>query len=109
MPIPPGLVARLRTGGSNLDGRATDEAVRTALARARASGLPSPFDSARAGGRRAGTEGGRIGAGIRADRLAAALLIPVHDKALNILKQRAYPDVLPEGNDAPAEDTNHVA
>ena len=109
MPIPPGLVARLRTGGGSLDGRATDEAVRTALARARASGLPSPFDSARAGGRRAGTEGGRIGAGLRADRLAAALLVPVHDKALKILIRRAYPDVLPEGNDAPAEDTNHVA
>ena len=54
VPIPSGLVARLRASGGATDGYATDAAVRTALARARASGLPSPFDSIRAGGRRAG-------------------------------------------------------
>lgn len=90
LPVPPGLVARLRDGGSGRDGRATDDAVRTALARARASNLPSPFDPARAGGYRTDSDGGRIGAGVQADRLAAALLIPVHDWTLMKSLERAY-------------------
>ena len=109
MPIPSGMIARLRAGGGALDGQTTDEAARAALSRARASGLPSPFDPARTGSRRTGTEGGRIGAGVRPDRLAAALLIPVDERVLRILIQRAYPDALPEENHSPAEDTNDAA
>ena len=111
MPIPPGLVARLRAGGGNRDGRAADAAVRAALTRARASGLPSPFESGRAGGRRPGAEGGRIGAGLRADRLAAALLIPIDDRALKMLVERAYPGTLAEVEEhvESAEDANDAA
>lgn len=90
MPIPPGLVAWLRSGTSSSDGRVTDAAVRAALARARSSGLPSPFESGRAGGRRSGAEISRIGAGIRPDRLAAALLIPIGDRMLKLLVERVY-------------------
>ena len=104
LPIPPGLITRLRAGGDSHDGQATDEATRAALARARASGLPSLFDPARAGGRRAGTKGGRIGAGLQADRLAAALLIPVGDHGLKILVNRAYPGVIPEHKVESTED-----
>ena len=44
LPVPPGLIARLRAGGDSRDGRATNTAVRLALARARAPAclLPSP-------------------------------------------------------------------
>ena len=108
-PVPPGLVARLRTGGGSRDGRATDAAARAALARAGASGLPSPFASERAGGRRPGAEGGRIGVGLRADRLAAALLVPIDDHALNILVERAFPEAFPEATVESAEDTNDAA
>ena len=108
MPIPPGLIARLRTGGGSRDGRATDPVVRAALARARASGLPSPFESGRAGGR-IGAEGGRIGVGLRADRLAAALLVPIGDHALKILVERAFPEAFPEETVESAEDTNDAA
>ena len=109
MPVPPGLVARLRTGGDSIDGRTTDTVVRAALARARASGLPSPFESQRAGGRRPGAEVGHIGAGLRADRLAAALLIPIDDRALKILVERAFPGAFPEEHLESAEDTNDAA
>ena len=78
IPLPPGLLARLRAGN-------VDEAVRSALARARASGIASPFGEAIAGG---GTD---FGVGIAGDRLAAALLIPIHDYALRTLLERAYP------------------
>ena len=83
LPVPPGLVQRLRAAGGACDGRAADDAVRVALARARASGLPSPF---------AGSHGSRFGVGVRADRLAAALLIPVGDAALKSLLDRVYAD-----------------
>ena len=111
LPIPPGLVARLRTGGGGLDGRVTDDAVRTALARARASGLPSPFDPAGTDARGAGDAGGRIGAGVRADRLAAALLIPVRDRMYANLFERAYfaPGVPPEKRDHATEGTYDAA
>ena len=109
MPIPPGLVARLRTGGPSLDGSATDTVVRAALARARASGRPSPFEPERAGGRRSGAKGNRIGAGLRAERLAAALLIPIDDHALKMVVERAYPDALTEEHVESAEDTNDAA
>lgn len=108
MPVPPGLVARLRAGGASRDGRATDAAVRTALARAAASGLPSPFDPGRAGPRAAGVEGGRIGAGVAADRLAAALLIPIDDRALVTLLERAWPGAPPEDDNPTTEETTHA-
>ncbi len=109
MPIPPGLVSQLSTGGTLPDGHATGVAVRAAMARARASGLPSPFDPARAGGRRVGAEDAPIGAGLRADRLAAALLIPVYDKSLESLVRRAYPGTLTEDTDQPDKDTDNAA
>lgn len=90
MRVLPTIVARLRSGGGLADGHAIHAAVHSALARARASGLPSPFDPARFRSR--GThEGGLIGTGIAADRLAAALLIPIDNKALRSLLDRAYP------------------
>ena len=99
LPVPPGLIARLRAGGPARDGRATNEAVMTGFARARASGLPSPFGTA---GPRAPTgRDGCIGAGLPADRLAAALLIPVGDRGLASLIRRAYPGAPPEPDDSP--------
>ena len=91
LPVPPGLIARLRAGGDSRDGRVTDAAVRLALARARASGLPTPFAAARPGSRGSTVEGGRMGAGVPADRLAAALLIPISKRGLSALIERAYP------------------
>ena len=108
LPVPPGLISRLRAGGDSLDGRATDAAVRLALARARASGLPTPFDGARSGARQSALEGGRTGAGVRADRLAAALLIPIGDQALTALIERAYPGAVPEDDDMTTEDTTNA-
>lgn len=106
VPVPPGIVTRLRSGAGQHDGRATDAAVRMALARARASGLPSPFDPAESPGR--GTHEGRnlIGAGIPADRLAAALLIPIDSEAVTRLIDRAYPK--PDADNPTTEDTTHV-
>ena len=78
VPLPPGLVARLRGGD-------VDAAVHLALARARASGLASPFTH--------GSAGPTTGFGVGTDgrRLAAALLIPIHDHQLRTLLDRAYP------------------
>ena len=73
LPIPPGLIARLRSGG-------IEEAVRLALARARASGIACPFASPIMPQK---TETCR--------RLAAALLIPLDEYGLQILMERAYP------------------
>ena len=78
IPLPPGMVARLRRGD-------VDGTVRLALARARASGIASPFahaSDARASGFGVGTDG---------RRLAAAMLIPIHDHQLQTLLDRAYP------------------
>ena len=104
LPLPPGLLARLRAGGGSRDGRATDEAVRAALFRARASGLASPFDPAGSYGHAAT----RIGAGVRADRLAASLLIPIGDRDLKALLARAWPDALP-GDGLQTEETTDDA
>ena len=104
MPVPPGLVARLRAGGDSNDGRATDAAVRLAMGRARASGLPTPFDA----GRTSARASGRMGAGVPADRLAAALLIPIGDRALKALVERAYPGA-PTDDYLTTEDTTHGA
>ena len=94
MPVPPGLVARLRAGGNTLDGRATGAAVRLALARARASGLPTLFDARALGRTESMIAGGHMGAGVPADRLAAACLIPIGDRELTALIDRAYPGAL---------------
>ena len=76
IPLPPGLLGRLRGGD-------VDAAVALALNRARASGIASPFAAA----------GGATGFGVGLDgrRLAAALLIPIHDHQLRALLDRAYP------------------
>ena len=108
MPVPPGLIPRLRAGGDSLAGQATDAAMRLALTRARASGLPTPFDAARSGARESALESGRMGAGVRADRLAAALLIPIGDQALTALIERAYPGAAPEDDDMTTEDTTNA-
>ena len=108
MPVPPGLIARLRAGGNSRDGRATDAAVRLALGRARASGLPTPFRAARPGSRVSTGEGGRMGAGVPADRLAAALLIPVSARELATLIERAYPGDPTDDDHVTTEDTTHA-
>ena len=109
MPVPPGLVARLRAGGDSRDGRVTDAAVRLALARARASGLPTPFDAARSGSRESAIESGRMGAGVLGGRLAAALLIPIGDRDLTDLIERAFPGALLEDDNVTTEDTTNAA
>ena len=109
LPVPPELIPQLRAGGNRRDGRASDAAVRTALARARGSGIPSPFDPARSGGRQGIAECSRHGAGVLADRLAAALLIPISDRALKTLVNRAYPGVIAEPNTESMEDTTDAA
>ena len=107
--VPPELVPQLRTGGNRSDGRASDAAVRIALARARGSGIPSPFDPARSGGRPGIAERSGYGAGVPADRLAAALLIPIGAPALKILVNRAYPGALAESHTESMENTNDAA
>ncbi len=105
MPVPPGLVARLRAGADSSDGRATDAAVRLAMGRARASGLPTPFGAASERPQAAG----RMGAGVPADRLAAALLIPIGDRALAALVERAFPGAPNDDDHLTTEDTTHGA
>ena len=109
LPVPPGLLARLRAGGNSRDGRTTDAAVRLALARTRASGLPSPFGAGRSHSRGSTLEGGRMGAGVSADRLAAALLIPISDRGLSVLIERAYPAAPTNNDNVTTEDTTHGA
>lgn len=85
LPIPPGLIARLRrkdVGG----------AIESAVHRMRASGLASPF-----------AEATNLGASLDTDRLAAALLIPINDYALTQLMKRAYPK--PEDKGEPNTNT----
>lgn len=101
LPVPPGLIARLRADQ-------TDAAVRAALARARASGLASPFDPARMGGTKT-----RFGAGLEGDRLAAALLIPISPITLKKLIETAYEeprdDEVPPTEPHPSEETTDAA
>ena len=73
LPIPPGLIARLRSGR-------VEEAVGVALGRARASGIACSFVNPGI------PQTTRIGR-----RLAAALLIPLDEYGLQILMERAYP------------------
>ena len=103
LPIPPGLVARLKAAGAATDGASTARAVAVALSRARSSGLPSPYDPFQAGGRPTTEPVGRMGVGIRADRLAAALLIPVSGLGLDRLLRQAYPASTSEPTE-PSED-----
>ena len=108
LPIPPGLVAHLRAGGGDRNGRATDDAVRNSLARARASGLPSPFDPGLAGGRSGASAASRFGTGTSANRLAAALLIPITNDTLKSLLYRAYPGAIQQANSTSTEDTTNA-
>ena len=73
LPIPPGLVARLRSGR-------VKEAVSLAHTRARASGITCPFANPGI------PQSARIGR-----RLTAALLIPLDEYGLKTLMERAYP------------------
>ena len=100
LPLPQGLLARLRAARGCLNGQATDEAVRAAFNRARASGLVSVFDPARLHG----PPSSRIGAGVRADRLAASLLIPIRNRTLKKLLVQAYPN-----NNTHIQETNDAA
>jgi len=109
MPVPPGLLAGLRAGGNSPDGTATDGAVRQALARTRASGLPSPFGTGRGSSREARAGSGCMGAGVPADRLAAALLIPIGDGGLASLIERAYPGAPTADDHMTTEDTTDAA
>ncbi len=98
--LPQGLLPRLRSAGGSLNGQSTDEAVCLAFNRARASGLVSLFDPVRLHGR----PSSRIGVGVRADRLAASLLIPIGKRTLKELLARAYPN-----NDTHIQETNDAA
>ena len=109
LPVPPGLIARLRAGGDSRDGRVTDAAVRLALSRARASGLPAPFAAARLGSQGSASEAGRMGAGVAADRLAAALLIPIDDRDLTTVIEHAYPGAPTDDDHVTTEDMTHGA
>ncbi|GAA0570896.1 type I-G CRISPR-associated protein Cas8g1/Csx17 [Caenispirillum bisanense] len=85
LPVPPGLVARLRRGDLGT-------VVRDGLARARASGLSSPFVGERA-----------FADGVSDPRrLAAALIIPLDDAGLARVIERAYP---PPADGDPKSDT----
>ncbi len=79
IPVPPGLVRRLRAGR-------VDEAVRLAMSRCRASGLASPFD-----GNRFDAASTSFGVSLDGERVAAALLIPLSEFGLRSLIERAYP------------------
>ncbi len=109
LPISLELLPRLRAGGSSRDGYAINEAVRVALTRTRGSGVTSPFDVARSGGRLASGEKSRFGAGLHADRMAASMLIPVSDRALKSLCSRVYPGSASKQSVEYQEDTTDVA
>jgi CRISPR-associated protein Csx17 len=73
LPVPPGLVARLRAGD-------IDSALMLACRRARASGLPLTFELGR-----------KNVADVEGPRLLAALLIPIRQTNLERVMKRAYP------------------
>ena len=108
IPIPPGLVGQLRAGGRREDGQAIDRAVRAAFSRARSSGLASPYDPVWSGGGLSTRHSGRIGVGIRPDRLAAAMLIPISNRGLASLLRRAYPGAIPDTATHSSEETPNV-
>ena len=108
IPVPPGLVGQLRAGGQGRDGGAVDQAVRAAFSRTRSSGMPSPYDPIQSGGGVSTLRTGRIGVGIRPDRLAAAMLIPITDRGLASVLRQAYPGSIPEAAIHPSEETPNV-
>lgn len=75
LPVPPGLIARLRAGD-------VGAAMALACRRARASGLPISFEPRR-----------DDAAGIDGPRLLAALLIPIRKVDLKRALERAYPRI----------------
>jgi CRISPR-associated protein Csx17 len=92
LPVPPGLIARLRAGD-------VGAAMALACRRARASGLPISF-----GPRRENV------AGIDGPRLLAALLIPIRQVDLRRVMERAYPRLLESKEPPqPKEDAADVA
>ncbi len=109
VPVPTGLVGRLRSGGKDRDGRAVDRAVQDAFARCRSSGLPSAFDRTRTGGQAGARRSSRIGVGSRPDRLAAAMLIPISERALGLLLRRAYPGSTPDAATHSPEEPPYAA
>lgn len=107
--IPPGLVGQLRAGGRCKDGRATARAVQAAFSRARSSGLPSPYDSIHSGSSHSAQHTGRIGVGLRPDRLAAAMLIPISALGLTSLFRRAYPGAIPDNAIHSSKEVSNVS
>lgn len=109
IPIQPGLVDQLRAGDpSRQDGRATYAAVRSAFSRARSSGMSVPYDPIHSGSGTSALRSGRIGVGVRPDRLAAAMLIPVSDRGLASLLRRAYPGTISDTAIHSPEETPNV-
>jgi len=100
LPVPSGLIASLRAAGNAVDGRMTDIVVRMALARTHASGISSPFGPKHLGSRYVKSGNGNMGMGIQADRLAAALLIPVWDGTLKNMLKHIYPFTQENNNNA---------
>ena len=96
IPIPPSLLDQLRADGESQDGRAIARAVRLAFGRASSSGLISPLYPVQSLGGLASIRSDRIGVGLRPDRLAAAMLIPISNWGLASLLSRAYPGAIPD-------------
>ncbi len=95
LPVPPTLLRVLSTA-TGRGANATNMAVSAALRRAGSSGLRSLYDAARAGGR-SELRGGRcVGAGLRGDRIAAAMLIPISDQGVRGVLRSAYPGTISE-------------
>lgn len=88
LPVPLEVLSRLRTA------RGVDEAVRIGLGRARSAGIACPFYESWTRPR-TGTVG-HPGFGVSARRLAAALLIPLDNRTLKDLIDRAYPGAIPD-------------
>ncbi len=92
LPVPPGLIARLRTGD-------VGAAMALACRRARASGLPISFEPRR-----------EDAAGIDGPRLLAALLIPIRKVDLRRVLERAYPRIFEnKETPEPKEDAANAA
>jgi CRISPR-associated protein Csx17 len=80
LPVPPGLVARLRAGD-------VGAAVTLACRRARASGLPLTFEPRAA-----------YVADVDSPRLLASLLIPIRKRELKHVLEQAYPALFENGH-----------
>ena len=95
LPGSPTLLRMLSTA-TGRDASATNTAVAMALRRCASSGIRSAYDPSRAGGRSALSGGRHFGAGIRGDRLAASMLIPIDDHGVRSILRSAYPDSITE-------------